>query len=235
MTDTEPLKELAAQGVSMNVSVEDEKRQAAEAAADLVENNMTIGLGTGSTVAYLLPALARRSLTLRCVATSPRTEQAALALGLTVEPFDNVDHFDLAIDGADQVTPDAWLIKGGGAAHTREKIIEASADRFVVMADSTKTVDKLLGPVPVELLEFGLAATVRRLQHIVLRDVPRSPDAGVIADYYGPLDNPADTARLLDATPGVVEHGLFEPALVTELLLVRGRVVEYRDLRVERL
>ena len=107
-------------------TVEDEKRLAAEASAELVEDGMTVGLGTGSTVAYLLPALARRKLDLRCVATSPRTEKAATELGLRVEPFDTIDRFDMTIDGADQIAPDGWLVKGGGAAHTREKLV---ADR----------------------------------------------------------------------------------------------------------
>src|SRR5580658_1607156 len=91
--------------------IEREKQAAAEAAAELVEDGMAVGLGTGSTVAFLLPALARRQLSLRCVASSPRTEEAARALGLQVESFDTVDHFDLAIDGADQVAPDGWLVK----------------------------------------------------------------------------------------------------------------------------
>ena len=152
----------------------------------LVEDGMTVGLGTGSTVAYLLPALANRGLTsILCVATSPRTEEAARALGLAVSPFGDIERFDIAIDGADEVTPDGWLIKGGGAAHTREKIVAAAADRFVVIADSSKAVPALRGTVPVEMLAYGLAATMRRLQPIALRDVPRSPDGGVIADYSG--------------------------------------------------
>ena len=133
------------------MSIEDEKKLAAEAAAELVEDGMTVGLGTGSTVAFLLPALARRSLDIRCVATSPRTDTAARELGLDVETFANVDHFDLTIDGADQIAPDGWLVKGGGAAHTREKIVAAAADRFVVIADSSKPVEAIHGPVPLEL------------------------------------------------------------------------------------
>ena len=146
------------------MSTEHEKQFAAEAAAELVEDGMTVGLGTGSTVAYLLPALARRGLSLRCVATSPRTQEAALMLDLHVEPFGSIDRFDITIDGADQIAPDGWLVKGGGAAHTMEKIVAAAADRFVVIADSSKPVTALHPPVPLELLEFGLAATMRRLQ-----------------------------------------------------------------------
>ena len=210
---------------------EDEKRIAAQASVAFVENGMTVGLGTGSTVAYLLPALADRHLEIRCVATSPRTADAATALGLRVLDFSEVDRFDIAIDGADQIAPDGWLIKGGGAAHTREKIIAAAADRFVVIADSSKTVDALRGPIPVELLEFGLAATMRRLDPIQLRDVPRSPDGGVIADYSGPIDDPATVAAFLSATPGLVDHGVFPPAMVADVFVAYGQDVEHRTLR----
>lgn len=210
------------------MDAEREKRLAAEAAAELVEDGMTVGLGTGSTVAYLLPALAERKLTLRCVATSPHTEQAARALGLEVELFDSINRLDLAIDGADQIDPDGWLVKGGGAAHTREKIAAAAAERFVVIADSSKLVDALRPPVPLELLPFGLEATCRHLGAVTLRDVPWSPDGGVIADYRGPLDDPARLAAWLSATPGLVEHGLFPPTLVAEVIIGRGEGAERR-------
>ena len=208
------------------MDLEQEKRLAAEAAAELVEDGMTLGLGTGSTVAYLLPALAARKLDLRCVATSLRTESAARELGIRVEAFDSIERFDMAIDGADQIAPDGWLVKGGGAAHTREKIVAATADRFVVIADSTKPVDALRPPVPVELLAYGLAATLRTLAPIELRDVPPSPDGGVIADYLGPIDDPEALAARLSGTPGLVEHGLFPPSMVAELLIARGASVE---------
>jgi len=209
--------------------IEREKQVAAEAAAELVENGMTVGLGTGSTVAYLLPALARRSLGILCAATSPRTEHAARELGLKMEAVASIDRFDITIDGADQVAPDGWLVKGGGGAHTREKIIAAAADRFVVIADSTKPVQALHGPVPLELLSFGLRATMRRVAPVSLRDVPLSPDSGVIADYHGPADDPAALAAWLSSTPGVVEHGLFPPEMVATVLVGRGESVERTD------
>ncbi len=211
--------------------VEREKRAAAVAAAALVADGMTGGLGTGSTVAHLLDALAARALSIRCVATSPRTEERARELGIAVEPFGALDHLDIAIDGTDQVTADGWLVKGGGAAHTREKIVAAAADRFVVMADSTKTVERIDPPIPLELLAFGLPATVRLLGPVVARAVPPSPDGGVIYDYTGPVDDPAALAARLAATPGVVEHGLFPPAMVATVLIARGETVERRDLR----
>jgi ribose 5-phosphate isomerase A len=207
---------------------EDEKRIAAQASVDFVENGMTVGLGTGSTVAYLLPALADRRLDIRCVATSPRTADAAIALGLRVLDFSEVDRFDVAIDGADQIAPDGWLIKGGGAAHTREKIVANAAARFVVIADSSKPVPALNGTVPVELLAYGLSATLRELAGVVLRDVPRSPDNGVIGDFHGDLSDPAALAARLSAAPGLVDHGLFPPSMVSDVLIARGVDVEHR-------
>jgi len=208
------------------MDIEREKQLAAEAAADLVEDGMRVGLGTGSTVSYLLEALGSRPLHLRCVATSLRTEEAALGLGLVVEPFESLDRLDVAIDGADQIAPDGWLVKGGGAAHTREKIVAAAADRFVVIASSDKPVDRITAPIPLELMEFGLQATLRSLGNVTLRDVPRSPDGGVIADYQGRIDDPGPMAARFDATPGLVAHGLFPPWLVYEILVARGDRVQ---------
>jgi ribose 5-phosphate isomerase A len=201
---------------------EREKEAAAVAAAAMVEDGAKVGLGTGSTVAHLLPALADRKLSIVCVATSPATEEVARGLGLQVEAFDRIDHLDIAIDGADQIAPDGWLVKGGGAAHTREKVVAATADRFVVIADSSKPVDALRAPIPLELLAFGLASTLGRIGDVELRDVPRSPDGGVIADYTGPVDDPAALAARLSATPGVVDHGLFPSSLVTTVIVGRG-------------
>ena len=206
-----------------------EKQVAAEAAAKLVEDGMSVGLGTGSTVAFLLPALAARGLDLRCVATSPHTEEAA-----RVESFQGADalpRLDVAIDGADQVARSGWLIKGGGAAHTREKAVAAAADRFIVIVSSDKPVDHLSPPVPLELLEYGLAATLGRLGEVALRDVPRSPDGGVIADYTGDFDDPAELAARLSATVGVIEHGLFPAEMVADIVVAHGEQVEIRSLR----
>jgi ribose 5-phosphate isomerase A len=209
------------------MGADDEKRIAAEVATALVEDGMTVGLGTGSTVAYLLPALARRGLSgLRCVATSVATERQARDLGIPVEDFDELERLDIAIDGTDQVTPDGWLIKGGGAAHQREKIVAAAAERFVVIADSSKPVDSLSAPVPLELLAFGLHSTLARLgPEVELRDVPRSPDGGVIADYRGGIDDPAALAARLEADPGISSHGLFPPDMVSEVLVGAGDAV----------
>jgi ribose 5-phosphate isomerase A len=213
----------------VGTDIEREKQLAAEAAVALVENGMTVGLGTGSTASHFLTALAARNLDLRCVATSPATERAALALGLRVESFDDTDalpRLDLAVDGADQIGPERWVVKGGGGAHTREKIVGAAAARFVVIASSDKIVERLDPPVALELLEFGLAATLERLEQARLRNAPSTPDGGVLADWFGRVDDPPGLAARLDATPGVVDHGLFAPELVSEVIIGRGNRVE---------
>jgi ribose 5-phosphate isomerase A len=208
------------------MSADDEKRLAAEAAAELVESGMTVGLGTGSTVAHLLPALSRRGLTdLRCVATSVATEEQARSLGIPVEDFDSLAHLDIAIDGTDEVTPDGWLIKGGGGAHLREKIVAAAAARFVVIADSSKPVETFTWPIPLELFAFGLASTLARLgDDVALRaGTPPSPDGGLIADYSGPgREDPATLAARLEADAGVAAQGLFPPSLVSDLFVATG-------------
>ncbi len=215
--------------VTTSEAIEREKQLAAHAAAQLVENGMTVGLGTGSTAAYLLEPLAARGLDLRCAATSPVTRRAALELGIEVVSFAGLQapaRLDMTIDGVDQVAPSGWLVKGGGAAHTREKAVAAAADRFVVIVSSNKLVEGLSPPIPLELAEFGLAATLRRLHPVRLRDAPRSPDGGVIADYLDVVDDREALAARLSAATGVVEHGLFPAAMVSDVLIGRGDDVE---------
>ena len=213
-------------------NLDNEKKIAAEAAAELVRDGMRVGLGTGSTVAHLLPALAARGLKdLRCVATSVATEEQARELGIPVEDFDQLDRLDIAIDGADQIAPDHWLVKGGGGAHTREKIVAATAERFVVIADSSKTVDRIAAPIPLELSAFGLSSTLARISaelgEVELRpDTPRSPDDGVIADFRGKVTEPGELAARLSVMPGVVDHGLFPSGMVGAVLVGRGDQVE---------
>jgi ribose 5-phosphate isomerase A len=201
-------------------SIARQKQAAATAAAELIEDGMRVGLGTGTTVAFLLPAIAARGRSgVRCVATSPATERAARALGLDVESLEELGELDIAIDGADQIDPRGWLIKGGGGAHTREKIVASAARRFVVIASAEKAVEQLAPPVPLELLAFGVGHTLVALSPSRLRDAPASPDAGLIADYHGPIGDPHTLAARLSATPGVIEHGLFGPELVDTILV----------------
>jgi ribose 5-phosphate isomerase A len=204
-----------------SASMEHEMREAGEEAAKLVEPGMRVGLGTGRTVAWLLRALADRELSgLRCVATSPETVQAARTLGIPVEPFDHLDHLDIAIDGADQVTDDRWAVKGGHGAHLREKIVAAAADRFVVIVSADKVVAALHPPVPLELERFGLPATLRAVGDATPRaGAPISPDGGVIADYNGAIEDRQALALRLDQIPGLVGHGLFGPGLIHDVIV----------------
>ena len=117
-------------------------------------------------------------------------------------------------------------MKGGGGAHTREKLVAAAADRFVVIVSSDKLVERVTAPVPLELLSFGLGATLARLGTAELRGAPPTPDGGVLADWIGAVDDPNELAHRLAATPGVVEHGLFPSELVTEVIVGRGDAVE---------
>jgi ribose 5-phosphate isomerase A len=221
---TARLKQLSEDEVSR------QKRAAAVAAAELIEDGMRVGLGTGSTVAHLLPAIADRGCRdLCCVATSPATESAARALGLSVETLDEVGELDIAIDGADQIDERGWLIKGGGGAHTREKIVAAAARRFVVIASEDKAVRQLAAPVPLELLAFGVQRTLLSLAPARLRGVGPSPDGGLIADYMGAIGEPRELAARLSAAPGVIEHGLFAPELVSVILIAGEGSVQRRS------
>jgi len=221
-------------GPDPGLELEELKRAAAIEAAALVQDGMRVGLGTGSTVRHLLPAIAARGLRgVRCVATSAATAEQAAALGLAVEPFDTLDGLDLAIDGADQVAPDFWLTKGGGGAHVREKVVAAAAERFVVIVDATKVVASLTPPVPLELLAFGLPATLAAAGPAAVRaGMPPSPDGNVIADHLGPVGpDPAILAARLDAVAGVVGHGLFGPELVHDVLVARPEGVTWLERR----
>jgi ribose 5-phosphate isomerase A len=219
-------------------AVERQKRAAAEAAAALVDDGMKVGLGTGSTVAFLLAALGERADELRgarCVATSPATARIARELGLNVGELDEVGELDIAIDGADQVDPQCWLVKGGGGAHTREKIVAAAARRFVVIVSAEKAVDTLGPPVPLEVMRFGVERTLvaignarRRAARAGDRAEMASPDGNLLAYYEGPVDDPRELSARLSGTPGVVEHGLFAPELVSEVLIATESGVERR-------
>jgi ribose 5-phosphate isomerase A len=197
----------------------------------MVKDGMRIGLGTGSTVAHLLAALGERERELaeaRFVATSPATEHVARELGLNVFALDELIELDVTIDGADQVDPAGWLIKGGGGAHTREKIVAAAAARFVVIVSGEKPVEHLSPPVPLELMRFGVKSTLESLADVRLRDAEESPDGGLIADFLGPVGDPRELSARLEATPGVIEHGLFEPELVSLILIATERGIERR-------
>jgi ribose 5-phosphate isomerase A len=210
---------------------DEQKRAAAEAAALLIKDGDRVGLGTGSTVAHLLPVLQARGLSLHCAATSPATEHAARKLGLLVQELDQLGRLDIAIDGADQIDPNGWLVKGGGAAHTHEKIVAAASKRFVVIASAEKAVAELRPPVPLEILRFGAQETLALIGDARLRDVPPSPEGNLIADYFGPIADARALATRLADTPGVVDHGLFAARMVSDILIAGPDGIEHRELK----
>ncbi|MFB6308200.1 MAG: ribose-5-phosphate isomerase RpiA [Haloarculaceae archaeon] len=197
------------------------KRAAGESAAEEIEDGAVVGLGTGSTAAHAIAELGRRvdaGLDIVGVPTSFQSRERAREAGIPLAELDEVS-VDVAIDGADQVA-DGDLIKGGGAAHAREKIVDASADRFLVVADPTKEADVLDHPVPVEVLPAArstVAASVRelggdpQLRRAQRKDGPVVTDNGnlVLDCEFGSIPEPAALADDLSALPGVVEHGLF--------------------------
>ncbi|HEX4838480.1 MAG TPA: ribose-5-phosphate isomerase A, partial [Solirubrobacteraceae bacterium] len=122
-------------------------------------------------------------------------------------------------------------VKGGGSAHTREKIVAAAADRFVVIASAEKAVPALRPPVPLEILRFGARTTLASLGQAVLRDATQSPEGNLIADYLAQVDDPRALAERLSCTPGVVDHGLFAPELVSDILIAGPAGVEHRTPR----
>jgi ribose 5-phosphate isomerase A len=205
------------------MSQDEDKRLAALAAAAEVEDGMLVGLGTGSTAAFLIDELARRAtegLRIEAVATSLASERQAIAGGLTVRPFDTVATIDLCIDGADEIDGACIAIKGAGAAMTREKIVAAAALRMVVIADGSKQV-AMLGetfPVPVEVLPFARAFVAYRLAALGGTPVLRLRDGAewrtdqdnpILDTRFGAIADPHMLARALSCIPGVVGHGLF--------------------------
>lgn len=200
------------------------KRLAAAAALELVQDGMKLGLGTGTTAKHLVELLAERisreGIVVHCCATSEGTAELARSLGIEIHTIDELAPLDLAIDGADEIDPSLNLIKGGGAAHFREKIVESSAQRLAIIADHTKVVEVLGSTrmLPLELLRFGLGSTVRRLEALGGRLAPRMKgETPVISDNgnpiwdadFGPITDPAGLAARLDGVCGLLEHGLF--------------------------
>ncbi len=204
-------------------AAEEEKLAAAYEAVRLIRPGMNVGLGSGSTVALLSKVLAQSAPDATFVAASPATANAAETHGLRVVALDDVGVLDLAIDGADQIDPAGWLIKGGGAAHTRERIVASAARRFIVIVSSNKLVDRLRPPVPLEILSFAPETTLAAIAPSRRRaNTPPSPDGGVIADVLGPIDDARALARRLDRQAGVIAHGLFAPEMVDLVIVGRG-------------
>ncbi|MGR4863651.1 ribose-5-phosphate isomerase RpiA [Caulobacter sp. LARHSG274] len=206
------------------MSADDQKRISGEAAAELVESGMVVGLGTGSTAAWFVKALAARKLDIRGVPTSEATANLARELGIALTALDDVKSIDLTIDGADEIGPGLSLIKGGGAALLREKLVWEASKRCVVIADAAKQVPALgKFPLPIEVVRFGHVHTGQRLADIAAefdllpprlrmaeRGVVVTDGGNVIYDMAaGVIAEPAALAAALKAVTGVVDHGLF--------------------------
>jgi ribose 5-phosphate isomerase A len=225
----------------------DAKRRAGFRAAEFVEDGMRVGLGTGTTAEWLVARLGERvreeGLRVRCVPTSRRTEEQAKGLGIPLVTLGEAGGLDIAIDGADEIGPGLALIKGGGGALLREKLVASAARRFVVIADKSKLVE-VLGrfPLPVEVVQFGWELTARRVSGVagvepVLRrgagGEPFVTDNGnyILDCRCGEIHDPAQLERGLKALTGVVESGLFVNMADSAVLADEGdvQVIGRRD------
>ncbi len=215
------------------------KKAAGEAAANLVESSMVVGLGTGSTVAWTIKRLGERireeGLEFLGIPTSFQAESLAIECGIRLSTLSQHPVLDLAIDGADQVDHRLYVIKGGGAAHTREKVVACSARQFVIVADESKYVKHLTHPVPVEALPFALRLVEKKLLELGGRPVLRlgkMKDGPVITDNgnfvldvdFGSIEEPVELGARMSRIPGLVEHGIFEN--LDELFLARESGLE---------
>lgn len=201
------------------------KQQAGEYAANFVQSGMIIGLGSGSTAIFATRRIAQRihSRDLRdtlAVPTSLATEKAAIELGIPLTTLADHPRVDITVDGADEVDPDFNVIKGGGGAHLREKIVAQATERLVIVVDDSKLVDQLgaTWPVPVEVIPFGWESQAAYLESLGASPVLRMAGEGayqtdqgnIILDCdFGPIEDAAALARQMESRAGVVEHGLF--------------------------
>jgi len=216
-----------------------QKRAAAEAAAAEIAPSMLIGLGTGSTAAYLIDALGRRvraGLAVRAVATSRQTAERAAAAGIAVVDLDDLAAIDLAIDGVDEIDPAFRAIKGAGGAMLREKVVAQAARRMIAIADASKAVAQLgARPVPVEVLPLARAFVAARVAALGGRPALRTGAGGqpwrteqdnlILDCEFGTIDDWAALAADLDAIPGALGHGLFMTEIDTLYLGTASGVI----------
>ncbi|MEA1904940.1 MAG: ribose-5-phosphate isomerase RpiA [Candidatus Hadarchaeota archaeon] len=217
------------------------KRAAAEEAAKLVREGMSVGLGSGSTLAEVVRALSGRRTGATFVASSSPIQRLATRLGLCFTSLDDHPNLDLVLDGADEVAPDFSMIKGGGGAHTREKMVASAAKKVAIVVDRTKLVPRLgeRNPVPVEVLPFAWGFTAGRLAGLggepELRTSPSgSPfvtdDGNYIIDLkFRSIDDPAKLERTINQVPGVIENGLFVGVADTVFVGYEGGCVRLRS------
>lgn len=200
----------------------DAKRIAAERAVDYIKDGMIVGLGTGSTAYWAIEKLGAKvyeGLNIKAIATSARSEDQAAKLGIGLIPFSEIDKIDVTIDGADEVDHDLNLIKGGGGALLREKIVAFASRQLIIVVDERKIV-KHLGafPLPVEVVRFGHEMTIRKLRSLGCNPVLRCDEKGIYITDNGNyivdcnfkiIDNPLELHNKINSIPGVVDNGLF--------------------------
>ena len=218
---------------------ESEKELVGRASARFVNDGNIVGLGTGSTAVYAVQAVADRvkgGLKILCIPTSVRTKDQATSLGSPLTTLDEHQEIDVTIDGADEIDPKLCLIKGGGGALLREKIIASASRKMVVIADSTKLVP-VLGkfPLPVEVVGFAQAVVAKKIEAMGAEVSLRKDAAGkiyitdeghhILDCKFGQIPDPPSLARKLSDIPGVMEHGLFI-GLASLVLIGKGNVVE---------
>jgi ribose 5-phosphate isomerase A len=216
-----------------------EKKEVGEKAVEYVKDGMVVGLGTGSTVYYFiskLGQLVKQGLSIKGVPTSEHTEKLAIELGIPLVSLNEIEQIDVAVDGADEVDPELNLIKGGGGALLREKIIANAAKTFIVVADSHKNVDTLgTFPLPIEVVPFGYGMTMKYIRELggnpklrQRRGTPFLTDNGnyIIDSSFQKINKPAELEKNLNLLPGVVDNGLFVGMADTVMTIMDNKLVK---------
>ncbi|MEI3600063.1 MULTISPECIES: ribose-5-phosphate isomerase RpiA [unclassified Oceanobacillus] len=215
-----------------------QKQMAAEASIEFIKDGMTVGLGSGSTINFMLEQLAERvkeGLKINGIPSSLKTERYAKRLGIPLSDFSTTTKIDIAIDGADEVDPNLHLLKGGGGSLVREKIVDRAADKLIIIVDSSKVVSKLGEfPLPVEVLPFGFEVTTEQISAAgcvaVLREKDGQPFVSDNGNYildckFDSIEDPQALHEKLKSITGVVETGLF-PQMAHKVIVAREGTVD---------
>lgn len=219
-----------------------EKEAAARASLKYVENGMVVGLGTGSTAAHFIKLLGERvrdGLRIRGIPTSDRSRELAQSLGIPLTTLDECQEIAVTVDGADEVDPKLRLIKGGGGALLREKIVASATKQLVIVADASKQVQRLgQFPLPVEVIKFAQALVAQRITALGAKVRVRTGDDGrpyitdennhILDCRFGEIRDPDELSRELSAMPGVVEHGLFIDMASVVIFAKGSEIIELR-------